>query len=483
MDNPPKDKASNTEDMESDNHPSPMDFDVYLPYACSQLQVEAVIVVTKVVQQEYVSISAMSEKSKSKQKGKQPKMPSHQDLDSDQERDEKSVSPSVEDEENVINILAVYDANDNLVQLKFDKNKNIPRTVLRIIGLIIQYQIYLTTLCINKGMDQYTIYEICRFLPLSHLTDICLDSCFLKEANYHMLLEKQNCIRQLSLARCSISDEVVQTLAELLVYPLPASKSLSILNLSSNRLTDLGAKYLSEALRSNRQLSYLNLADNMISDAGADEVLNTLVNFPLSFNELLSSRSRHMAYLKEKSELVIRIARELRAGDFDRRLMKRKSVKPPPLTKKPKGVEKEPSLKSVVESKSTTNMDAAFLDKATIMAENTLGEFKDPFNKANTFVQDGIVYSYGNNALSYLNLSYNNLSYTSVKKLAKVLAYQKKVDKKPRGLVNVSIEGNFLPVYCRELAHIDQILDVGLSSHQRRVSSHKKRPQSKPSAK
>ncbi|KAL0810153.1 hypothetical protein ABMA28_010945 [Loxostege sticticalis] len=469
-------------DPDFDAHPSPLDFHTYLPWAATQLQVEVAIIVTKVVQQQYVSVSALSEKLKSKMKSR-PKLPSRTELDSDQEPDEKSIAPTIDPEIGVLNIHAVYDANENLVQLKFNKNKNIPRIVLKIIGLIIKYQTYLTSLNIDKGMDQYTIYEICKILPLSNLTDICLDNCSFKEANYYMLLEKPNCIRQLSLARCGITDDVVQTLTNMLVYPLPSSKSLSILNLSSNRITDVGVRHLSEALRSNRQLSYLNVADNMISDDGAEVILNTLLNFPLSFNELLSSRSRHMAYLKEKNELVVRLAKDLRAGDYDRRVMKRKSIKPTPLSRKPKGLEKEPSLKSMVESKSTTNMEAVFLEKATVMAENTLGEFNDPFSKQNTFVENGIVYSYGNNSLCYLNLSYNNLSYTTVKKLLNVLAYQRRLDRKPKGLVNVSIEGNFLPVLCRELASIDQILDFGLSSHQRRASTHKKRPASKPGTK
>lgn len=412
-------------------------------------------------------------------KGK-PKPPSRE-LGSDQERDDDSISPSLNKDENVINLYAVYDANENLVQLKFEKNSSIPRVILKIIGLIIPLQIHLTSITINKGIDQYTIYEICKFLPMSHITEICLDNSFLKEANYYLLLEKPNLIRQLSLARCSITDEVLKTLADMLVYPLPSSKSLLILNLSSNRITDEGAKYFAEAIRSNRQLSYLNLADNMLTDCGAAAILDTLVSFPLSFNELLTSRFRHIAHLKQKNELIIQMARELRAGDFDKRSTKRKSPKPmATAAKKTKGLEKEISLKSMPESKSMINTDSAYMDKATIMAENVLGEFKDPFSKVETFVENGGVYSYGNNALCYLNFSYNNLSFTSVKKLRNVLEYQKNMDRKPRGLVNVSIEGNFLPLQCKELFSIDHMLESNLSLHQRKTSAHKKRPQSKP---
>lgn len=399
------------------------------------------------------------------------------DMVSETEMIYKSPSlPSLNSEDTCIHLSAVYDYAENLVQLKMENNTTkIPRIVMKIIGLTIPFQPYLKTILINKGLDQYSLYEVVKFLPTSNITDLCLDGANIKDANYSLILETPNYIRYLSLARCSITDDVAKTMTELLVYPQPASKTLSILNLSTNRITDLGASYFAECLRSNRQMSYLNLASNMLTDAGAAVILNTLVKFPLTFNELLSSRSRHIKYLKEKNDLVLQIAKDLRVGEMDKRAMKRKSVKPAPVTPKKKGLEKEPSLKSLPEAKSLTNMDVVFLEKAAVMAENSLGGFNDPFTQNNTFVQDGIVYCYGNNSLYYINMSYNNLSYVSLKRLLEVLMYQKRMCRIPRGLVNVSVEGNNFPVECSELAMIDRILDTNMSLHQRRMSVAGKR--------
>lgn len=423
----------------------------------------------------------LSDRSKSKKvKNRVSKVELTLDMDKDDHSFTMPVPSMASDLEPGIQIFSFYDSFDNLVQLKFDKSNNLPRMIFKILGLIIPFHHCLNTITINGGIDHAGIYEIYKFLPTSYITDLCLDNTFIREGNYYIILEKENCIRQLSLARCSINDSVVEQIAATLSYPLPASKTLSILNLSSNKITDLGAKYLSEALRSNRHLSYLNVSNNMLTDTGANHLLNTLLNFSLSFAELLGSRSRHMTYLKHKNELVILKVKELRAGDFDKRAARKKSVRPVSTSKKDKkGVEKESSLKSVLESKSYGNVEVAFIEKATQMAEAVLGEFRDPFDKDSTTVTDGVVYSQGNNTLCYLSMAYNNLSYLTITKLLQVLTYQKECGRRPRGLINVSIEGNLMPIMCRELQSIDELLDMGLILHSRRYSVPKKRPQSK----
>lgn len=406
------------------------------------------------------------------------------DITPDTNKEESFTMPRavLSDIEPGIQIMATYDASENLVKISFEKNTSLPRVLFKIIGLIIQFQCYLNAISINRGLDQFCVYEIGKFLPLSKITDLCLDNCFVEQGNYYLLLEQTSCLRHLSLARCNINDVVIERIAASLTYPLPSSKTLSILNLASNKITDTGAKFLADILRSNRQLSYLNLSDNMLTDVGAEHLLNTLLRFPLSLCELLSSRSRLMTYLKEKNEMILRLVKELRVGDFEKRTAKRKSVGAGKVmqTPKKKGLEKELSLKSVPEAKSIPNIEGLYLDKATSMAESILGEFKDPFDKENTLVIDGVVYSQGNNFLSYLSLAYNNLSYVTVKKLLKVVLYQKEMGRKPRGLVNVSIEGNLMPVACKELLQIDDLLEMGLMVHDRRFSlTPKKRGQSK----
>ncbi|KAL4712436.1 hypothetical protein ACJJTC_007452 [Scirpophaga incertulas] len=452
--------------------PTPAEFDRFVPWACSQLQVEKVVVVTKIKQVEYVSSSGASERTKSKLK---PKVKQASKAELSSRLDVDTVSSYYTASTNIVNIHAVYDTSDNLVQIKFEKGIAVPRAVIKIIALTIPYHNYLTSVSMNNRIDQYTIYELCKFLPLSYITDLCLDGVYIKDANYNIVLEQRNYIKHFSLSRCSIDDNILEALAKNLTHPLPASKSLSILNLSTNRITDEGVKFLAEALRSNRQLSYLNLADNMVTDLGADYILNIMKEFQLDDSELKESKTRRFTYLKEKNELTLRIAKDLQSDEIEQRSVKKKPAKAILGSKKNK-IEKEHSLKSVIESKTTDVYE--FLEKAASIAENTIGEFNDPFSQANRFVRDGIVYCFGNNTLCYLNLAYNNVTYATVKKLLEVLMYQRNVDKKPRGLTNVSLEGNYIPAFCRELTTIEQILSDCLYS-MRSFSSQKKRPQSR----
>lgn len=432
---------------------------------------------------EYVSV-ALTDRTKSRGKSKY-KLNSRGD-DGFEDKDDTSDSGRLQNydlESKVVRINTIYDNYDNLVQIKFDKNCNIliPRTILKIIGLIVKFHIYLTSLTINRGLDRYSIHEICKILPKSHITDICLDGTFLEEANYYLLLENENNLKQLSLARCKIDDDVLKKIVKNLTYPLPSSKTLSVLNIPSNRITDEGVKYLAEALKSNRQLMYLNIADNMITDDGASALLDVLIEFPMTCDELIQSRNRLMKYLNRKKELVARMVTELRSSD-DKKSNKKKNIRPAsvPGKKNNKGLEKELSSKTLSEvNKSLTTLDTALFEKAENMAFNSIGAFTDPFSTMNTISKDGVLYCCGNNTLAYINLSYNNISYFSLKKLMNVLMYQKLLDRKPRGLINLCIEGNCIPVSCKELAQIDDILEMGLMAHNRRFSGIKKKPLSR----
>ncbi|CAG9796177.1 unnamed protein product [Diatraea saccharalis] len=446
--------------------PNPTDFDIFLPWACQQLQLHTMVQVVREEQQEYVSATT-SERTKVKTK---PKAKEDTQTDLDSEVDQLNRMPAITYED-ILYINAVYNYNNNLVQIKFANTCTIPRLVLKIIGLIIKYHTHLTSIIINKGINEYSMYELGKLLPLSNITDICLDGTYLKNANYQLLFEQQSSMRQLSLARCSIDDVVLEVIANALIHPSPASKFLSILNLSSNIISDSGIISLANALRTNRALNYLNLSNNMISDRGMTCILDTLVRFPLSLSELVASRSRHIEFMKDKSERIMNLATELRSYDIDKRSIKQKSMKT--LKKGKVLTERDTSLKNINEI-DNSNQEALF-EKATAIVEATLGSFKDPFNKNNTFVKDNITYCFGNNSLYYLNVSYNNWSYLSLKKLLTVLIYQKTINRKPRGLINLSIEGNLIPEHCKELSLIDSLLNECLSLIQRDVTIPKKK--------
>lgn len=402
-------------------------------------------------------VSAAARKLKSNYKIKPAKVPTvaTEDNGSDEDvhsllMDKLSVVETEDKKKGSVKIESIYDNNEKLVQLKFIKNRVIPREVMKTIGLTIPYQKYLNSIVINRGLRMESLYEISKFLPQSNITEIVLDGTFISEANYHTLLT-ESYLKHLSLAKCTINDDVVKTITDKLKKPWPASKVLSALNLSSNRITDVGAKYLADMLRTNRQLSYLNLADNMITDEGGLRIMDSLDEFPLDAQEIEDSMARYVEYLKQKNDLIDTYIIELQKTKLDRIPKRSKVIKKSKM---------EVSLQYVYLEKSMveTAADAQIIqEKAEAMAAKHLGLFYDPFAPNNTRTRNGVVYCCGNNTLCYLNVAYNNLTYASVKKLREVLYAQMYLKRFPKGLIKVVIEGNLMPVVCKEFDHI---LDV-----------------------
>ncbi|XP_022836749.1 leucine-rich repeat-containing protein 71-like [Spodoptera litura] len=448
--------------------PMPDDFENFVPWACSQMLVETKVVVTRFTQSEYISV-----KSTPTGKTKKSKGPAHINSSTDTVNEQKFSTMPAMDSDSKIGIDAIYDTSHNLVQIKFLKNQTIPRKVFKIIGLIIRFQKYLNSIVINSGLTCEIIHEIAKILPLSRITEICLDHSYIKEANYDILLE-QGFIKHLSLARCRINDVIVKNIASKLCYQQKAAKTLIALNLASNRITDVGAQYLADALRSNRQLGYLNLSDNMINDVGALSIFNVLMEFPLTSLEDHSRKTRLMIYLHRKLDLIIKKTKEVRASE-DKKNLKRRVTKTIVMAKK-KNWEKDNNSGSgtAQHTRSIPNIEPLFSDKAANIVEDMIGPFVDPFDDSSIFVKDHKTYCYGNNVLCHLNMAYNNLTYNSIKKLRNVVMSQHVHGRKPRGLINVRLEGNYLPISCKELTEIDDMLESGLSETTR-PSEAKKR--------
>ncbi|XP_063370203.1 uncharacterized protein LOC134658453 [Cydia amplana] len=445
------DKSSNTDRVVVER-PEPGDLQAFLPWACGQLQLPKNVVIIRNLQNEYVS-AVTTDRGKSKGKSK-PRLPSVVD---DQEKDEHSVSH--QEDNDLIRIHAIYDYADNLVGLRFDKS-NIPRLLMQILGLIIKFQIYLTSLTINQGLNKYVLYEIVTFLPNSRITDITLDNCFLSEGTYYTLLENTSSLRNLSLSRCRINDQAVALIAAQLYHPKPGSTTLVILNLSSNRITDVGARTIREALKMNTKLAYLNLADNFITDEGAAAIFDILLEYPLTPQDVMDMKSRNIDYLRKKEAAIIQIAKDLRVTD-----MVKGKGKP-----MPRNVIKAKGKDDITSEKSACYNDAYFYEKARAMAES-LTPSNDPYSSENVTYRDGVTYSLGNNTLCLLNLSYNGLSYPSAVKLLEVLVYQRDVDRKPRGLLSCRVEGNPLPVGCREMVQVEEMLEYALSGPGKRTAA------------
>ncbi|PZC79224.1 hypothetical protein B5X24_HaOG216712 [Helicoverpa armigera] len=458
------------------NHPSPTDFDTYLPWACNQMAVEMRIVVTRTAMSEYVSVVA-SDRTKIKKPKKAKKRSPSEDGSSQSSSGNYNIPSLVSGADDIVNIHAIYDQFMNLVQIKFLKNKYIPREVIKIITLLVPMYKYLTSITIDCGLRVGTIYDISQLLPVSKVTELCLDNTDVVEANYYILLNEP-ILKHLSLAKCNLNDEVIRLIAERIVYPCPASKSLTVLNLSTNEITDVGAKYLAEALRSNRRLAYLNLSDNQITDLGAGYIFDILIEFPLTSQETFDKKSRLMIYLKEKKDLFLITINDLRVMDSEKKS-----------TKKGKAVKSQASTtikrkqSTPFRDKSSTHADAGMSlnERAEAIVQELMGPLFDPFDRNNTVMRDNELCCCGNNTLCYLNIAFNDLTIASVVKLRDVLVAQKEMNRNPKGLVNVRLEGNYLPTWCAEMQDIDAMLEANLSTFKRTSIVKKKTARSTPS--
>ncbi|KAJ8707374.1 hypothetical protein PYW08_010626 [Mythimna loreyi] len=440
------------------NRPSPTDFDKFLPWACAQYNTEVDIIINRIVQKPYVNIAGnvlyKELNKKASQKVKSAKMPLRVPSFSDSEDVYSSISnvKSGVNEANkvsyAITIETIYDIDEELVALKFLKTSIIiPMKVMQLIAMILPYQKQLASITINGGLRMDTLYVISKFLPNSQITELCFDGTFLDKANYHILLT-QNKLKHLSLARCSINDDIVKLITDQLKEQRPAAKGLCALNLSTNKITDTGAKYIADMLRSNRKLCYLNLAGNTITDEGGVRILDTLQKFIVHPQELKESRVRYVAYLKERHTLIDKFIKELQDAVADKNATKKKTTKKYKLA----------NNLSIIDNDIV--LDNQMLeDKAEFLANKTLGVYNESFAPQNTEARDGVVYCLGNNSLCCLNLAYNNLSYISLKKLLDVLIMQKYLNRNPRGLIKVVIEGNLMPIACEEFEKIDHLLE------------------------
>lgn len=364
------------------------------------------------------------------------------------EQESDMTSPEYMDDAEEIIITAVMDTHGHLIELMFNRCHEIPSSLISVIGFCIPFHRHLYRLTVRWGpLTSLGLYEFSKILYASQLTEMYLDDSPVAGRNYEMLLDRPSTLRCLSLARCKLDDADCAKIAALLAHPRPASKTINVLNLMSNRIGDKGACTFAHVLRSNRSLHYLNLSGNHITDLGAVSIFNSLMEFPLAYDELFGKRSRHFEYLRHRNEVFARCVKELladRSHDEVRQTRRRTTIR----------AHKKISLGGLSTS------DAIHL-KADAMTTELVGIFADPFGREQTQIRDGQVYCNGNLTLNCLNLCYNNLEYPSIVSLYDVLIHQSFLVTKVNatGLLHVGIEGNNLPVDCDELVLIDELLE------------------------
>lgn len=222
-----------------------------------------------------------------------------------------------------VNVVAKYDSGNNLRHLKFIDNLTIPQGVLQIVNMTLHFHKHLRAVTVRRGLDKLVLHQLCKMQELANITQLCIEQCYLKEGCYYVLLESQKNLKYLSLPRCGIDDAVLEAMSARLLPPHKASETLIVLDLSSNRITDEGAKSLAEILRTNRRLSYLSLMNNVIGDEGATAMLDTLMPFPLRPEECSDVALHRARFLAHKLALIMRNIADIKAKE----VIKRKTVK------------------------------------------------------------------------------------------------------------------------------------------------------------
>lgn len=366
-----------------------------------------------------------------------------------------------------VNVVAEYDCNNNLRHLKFINNPQIPQGVLQIVNMILHFHPHLRAVTLRRGLDKQLLSQLCQTQALANITELCIEQCYLKEGCYYVLLETQKNLKYLSLPRCSIDDDVLEAISARLLPPYKASSKLVALDLSSNRITDEGAKSLAEVLRINRRLSYLSLMNNMIGDEGATALLDTLTLFPLRPEECTDAMLRRAQFLAYKSALIVRGIADVKAEELiKRKTLKRLHSSPRFRTSpKSKDSDKDISRKRSADrssDRSSVTLSGGVYEKTKSSIDLMVGDFRHAYSEKNTVRKTDGLYCRGNDTLNYLNLAYNNLSAVALRQLVKVVVAQRVT--MSGGLICVNLDGNPMPLDCEFFTEIDESLRERLAS-------------------
>ena len=126
--------------------------------------------------------------------------------------------------------------------------------------------------CISKTPN-FILYAMCEGLKNGTLCKLNLSNNHITDKRVQILLTEAVTINKtlkiLELPHNAISDDGISRLTEFLIY----NKTLHELNLSGNNITDQGAKKLSEAVQVNKTLQELNVSKNWISKEGVMKIV------------------------------------------------------------------------------------------------------------------------------------------------------------------------------------------------------------------
>ncbi|XP_070537380.1 leucine-rich repeat-containing protein 71-like isoform X9 [Ptychodera flava] len=143
----------------------------------------------------------------------------------------------------------------------------------------------------NTGLTEKTIAELASFLPqCSNLKNLTLDGNPVLEENFALLIGDDSLLANVSFRNNHITDKGAEMIGKALSTAKSCNKNLISLNLSYNKITDIGATHIANGLRMNRVVLSLSLASNQISDTGAKKLGEVLSRFPLTHEETVERR-------------------------------------------------------------------------------------------------------------------------------------------------------------------------------------------------
>ncbi|CAC5411073.1 unnamed protein product [Mytilus coruscus] len=307
---------------------------------------------------------------------------------------------------------------------------------------------------------------------IPEMRNLVLDGNTVVEENWHELMGEESPVQNLSLRHCGITDKGAEQIGQALGSTKRCNTKLISLNLSGNRITDVGAEHIALGLRMNRNLMSLSLASNFIGDKGASKIAEILSRFPLTHEEVVERRKHfsekdfpernksppgsrrdgskdrpasvrsqsHMDKDKKgskasakKSLLAIETKLELLFHD-----PKGKDAKEEEKHDKTKKKEKEDKTLTKKESRGTKASIAADTkgggkgkgkgkDKTKQAAQEVEdlsgGEVVNPLTDVADFI-DGQLWVSGNRVLINLNLSRNKIAESGMNNLLKAMQYQ-----------------------------------------------------------
>lgn len=390
---------------------------------------------------------------------------------------------SISDVDNVIPVKAHYDTRGHLLEVSIiGCPYEIHRKVIQAFSICIPFHSLFTKLTIRRGgLTNPILHEIGKMLPHSNLTDICLDDCNVPDGKYDAIFEQTSQLKYLSLNRCNIDNTTCKALAAKIDVGC-AGSALLVLELGSNLISDRGAKALGESLRRNRRLLHLNLSGNNITDAGVSAMLSHLMEFKMTWDEIVDARQRKLKYTEKKMEVYAQCYEEVLKRQRSEILAGSGCLKKPLKSKSLRNEKEDSRKKTKKGAPSVFVEEKSPADIAVALTMDVVGKFNDPYDENSVVKREEHSHSKGNMVLCSLNLAYNNLSFMSITKIHEVLKYQDRMAKSSgaTGLLRVVFEGNYIPTYCVEYDRIGMFLKKAVvdntpidfnAQHKKRTSS------------